>query len=288
MACTVSSSILVLLHQCSEVTAILKRAVGLPTPGPGQQPQGPSQQPKKPVPKADSRLTSPASPIMARTASAAAPVSAPAVANTPVAAAAAAAAPLQHQMPGASNGPEKMSESGHQDETARDVTVKQQPSDMKVESTSQASSPANRPVAGAAQAGAGAAPGNALNLRADPHPALDAVQPTPASSQQQLKPAGHLPVAKAPHAIPKAAGEAGQPHGDSVRGKAVAILGLALTSPTDLTPHEAAVALEAAVFAHFAEHGEPGMRSVTLPPCLQVISNHISCPNHALSIVGLL
>jgi len=150
-----------------------------------------------------------------------------------------------------------------------------------VESTSQASSPANRPVAGAAQAGAGAAPGNALNLRADPHPALDAVQPTPASSQQQLKPAGHLPVAKAPHAIPKAAGEAGQPHGDSVRGKAVAILGLALTSPTDLTPQEAAVALEAAVFAHFAEHGEPGMRSVTLAHCFQVTGRYYPRPYHA-------
>ncbi|KAL0044400.1 hypothetical protein WJX82_004103 [Trebouxia sp. C0006] len=152
--------------KASEVTTILKRAVGLPTQGPGQQPQGPSQQPKKPVPKADSRLTSPASPVMARTASAtaAAPASAPAVATDPAAAAAAAAAhPLPDQMPGTSNGPEKL-------------------------------------------------------------------------------------------------GTAGQPRGDSVRGKAVAILGLALTSPTDLTPHEAAVALEAAVFAHFAEHGEPGMR----------------------------
>jgi len=274
------------------VTTILKRAVGLPTQGPGQQPQGPSQQPKKPVPKADSRLTSPASPVMARTASAtaAAPASAPAVATAPAAAPAAAAAaahPLPDQMPGTSNGPEKLGESGHQ-QAARDVAVKQQPADVKAEPASQASSPANRPVAGAAQAGAGAAPGKAPNLRADLQPAVDTAQPIPAGSQQQLKPAGKLPLAKAQHAIPSATGTAGQPHGDSVRGKAVAILGLALTSPTDLTPQEAAVALEAAVFAHFAEHGEPGMRSVTLPPCLQVISNHISCPNHALSIVGLL
>ena len=218
---------------------------------------------------------------MARTASAAAPASAPAAATAaaPAAAAAAAAPPLQHQMPGASNGFEKMSESGHQ-QAAGGVTVKQQP-DLKFEQASQASSPANRPVAEAAQAGAGAPTGNAPNLRADPHPALDAAQPIPASSQQQLKPAGKLPVAKAPHAIPSAAGTAGQPHGDSVRGKAVAILGLALTSPTDLTPQEAAVALEAAVFAHFAEHGEPGMRSVTLPPCLQIIGRHNFCPNHA-------
>ena len=207
---------------------------------------------------------------MARTASAAAPASAPAVATAPVAAAAAAAPPLPYQVPGTSNGPEKMGESGHQ-QAARDVTAKQQPSDVKVEPTSHASSPANRPVAGAAQAGAGAAPGNAPNLRGDPHPALDAAQPISASSQQQLKPAGKLPVAKAPHAIPSTAGTAGQPHGDSVRGKAVAILRLALTSPTDLTPQEAAVALEPAVFARFAEHGEPGMRSVTPAHCLQII-----------------
>ncbi len=228
---------------------------------------------------------------MARTASAAAPASAPAVATAPVAAAAAAAAaaapPLPDQMPGTSNGPEKMGESGHQ-QAAGDVTVKQQPSDMKVEPASQASSPANRPVAGAAQAGPGAAPGNAPNLRADPHPALDAAQPIPAGSQQQLKPAGKLPPPKAQHAIPSATGTAGQPHGDSVRGKAIAILGLALTSPTDLTPQEAAVALEAAVFAHFAEHGVPGMRSATLAHGLQIIGRHISCPNHALSIVDLL
>ncbi|KAL0035447.1 hypothetical protein WJX77_006587 [Trebouxia sp. C0004] len=243
--------------KASEVTAILKRAVGLPTQGPGQQPQGQSQQPKKPAPKADSRLTSPASPIVARTASAAAPALAPAVASAPVAAAAAPSLP--DQMPGVSSGPEKMGESGPQQATGN-VAAKQQPSDVKVEATPQASSPANRPVAGAAQAGAGPAPGNAQKLRADPHPALDASQPAPASSQQQLKPAGKLPLAKAQHALSSAAGTAGQPHGDSVRGKAVAILGLALTSPTDLTPQEAAVALEAAVFAQFAEHGEPGMR----------------------------
>ena len=50
--------------------------------------------------------------------------------------------------------------------------------------------------------------------------------------------------------------------GDVVRDKAVAILGLALTSPSDLSPHEAAVALEAAVFAAFSEHGYAGMRFV--------------------------
>ena len=229
------------------MTAILKRAVGLPTQGPGQPPQGQAQQPKKPVPKADSRLTSPASPIMARTASAAAPASALAIAPAPATAAAAAAASLPDQMPGASNELEKMSESGQQ-QAARDVAVKQQPSDMKLEPTSQASSPANRPVTGAWTASGDA---------------LDAAQPIPASSQQQLKPAGKLPPPKAQHAISSATGMAGQPHGDSVRGKAVAILGLALISPTDLTPQGAAVALEAAVFAHFAEHGEPGMRSVT-------------------------
>ncbi len=264
----------VLLQCCSEVTTILKRAVGLPTQGPGQQPQGPSQQPKKPVPKTDSRLTSPASPIMARTASA--PASAPAVATAP---AAAAAPSLPDQMPSTFNGPEKMGESGHQ-QAAREVAVKQQPSNVKVEPSSQASSPANRSVAGAAQAGAGAAPGNAPSLRADPHPALDAAQPIPAGGQQQLKPAGQLPVAKAPDAIPRGAGTAGQPHGDSIRGKAVAILGLALTSPSDLTPQEAAVALEAAVFAHFAEHGEPGMRSVTLAHSLQVTGRRNPCPSH--------
>ena len=224
---------------------------------------------------------------MARTASAAAPASAPTVATAPVPAAAAAAPPLPDQMPGTSNGPAKMGESGHQ-QSAGDVTVKQQPSDVKVEPASQASSPANRPIAEAAQAGAGAAPGNVPNLRADLHPALDAAQPVPASSQQQLKQAGKLPVAKAQHKIPSAAGTASQLQGDSVRGKAVAILGLALTSPTDLTPQEAAVALEAAVFAHFAEHGEPGMRSVTLAHCLQIINRHVSRPNHALSLVDLL
>ena len=219
---------------------------------------------------------------MARTASASA------AATAPVAAAAAAAAPsLPNQVPSASNRREKMSKSDHQ-QAAGDMAVKQQQSDVKVESTSQASSPANRPVAGAAEAGAGAVPGNAPNLRADSHPALDAEQPISAGSHQQLKPAGKLSVAKAPHAIPSAAGTAGQPHGDSVRGKAVAILGLALTSPTDLTPQEVAVAVEAAVFAHFAEHGEPGMRSVTLAHGLQIIGRHVSCPNHALSIVELL
>lgn len=50
--------------------------------------------------------------------------------------------------------------------------------------------------------------------------------------------------------------------GDAVRDKAVAILALALTSPSELTPTEAAQALEAAVFAHFAEAGAPGLRSV--------------------------
>lgn len=198
---------------------------------------------------------------MARTASAAAPASAPAVATVPA---------LPDQMPGAPNGSEKMDGSGHQ-QAAGDVTAKQQPSDVKVEPTPQASSPANRPVAGAAQAGAGAAPGNAPKLMADPHLALDAAQPIAASSELQLKPAGKLPLANAQHAVPSATGTAGQPHGDSVRGKAVAILGLALTSPTDLNPQEVAVALEAAVFAHFAEHGVSGMRSVTLAHCLQLV-----------------
>ena len=49
--------------------------------------------------------------------------------------------------------------------------------------------------------------------------------------------------------------------GDAVRDKAVAILALALTSPSELTPQEAAVAVEAAVFAHFAEQGKPASRS---------------------------
>lgn len=49
--------------------------------------------------------------------------------------------------------------------------------------------------------------------------------------------------------------------GDAVRDKAVAILALALTSPTELTPQEAALAVEAAVFANFAEHGKPASRS---------------------------
>ena len=51
---------------------------------------------------------------------------------------------------------------------------------------------------------------------------------------------------------------------NAVRDKAVAILGLALISPSELTPHEAAVAVEAAVFDKFAEHGVAGIRSVPL------------------------
>ena len=53
--------------------------------------------------------------------------------------------------------------------------------------------------------------------------------------------------------------------GDAVRDKAVAILALALTSPSELTPQEAAVAVEAAVFAHFAEEGKPASRSALCP-----------------------
>ena len=49
--------------------------------------------------------------------------------------------------------------------------------------------------------------------------------------------------------------------GDAVRDKAVAVLALALTSPSELTPQEAALAVEAAVFAHFAEQGQPALRS---------------------------
>ena len=49
--------------------------------------------------------------------------------------------------------------------------------------------------------------------------------------------------------------------GDAVRDKAVAVLALALTSPSELTPQEAALAVEAAVFAHFAEQGKPALRS---------------------------
>lgn len=47
---------------------------------------------------------------------------------------------------------------------------------------------------------------------------------------------------------------------DAVRDKAVAILALALSSPSELTPQEVAVAVEAAVFAHFAEEGKPASR----------------------------
>ena len=70
--------------------------------------------------------------------------------------------------------------------------------------------------------------------------------------------------------------------GDAVRDKAVAILALALTSPSELTPPEAALAVEAAVFAHFAEQGVPALRSVSFPPCPVAIA-----PVAQPSVLGL-
>lgn len=235
----------------------MKRAVGVPTQGTGPPLQGHAQQLKKAAPKADSRLTSPSSPLVARTAPAAAHTAAPAV----IAAAAVNDAANAEQALAAVDRTEKMVDGSHQ-QTAADARVRQLPSSVKVESASLASSPMETAVADAAQAAVRAAPGNAPAPRAEPGANSDALQAHPPSSQQHSKTADKLSLSRPQGNMSATAKTAVQYLGDPVRDKAVAILGLALTSPRDLTPQEAALAVEAAVFALFAEHGVAGMRFV--------------------------
>lgn len=235
----------------------MKRAVGVPTQGTGQPPQGHAQQPKKAVLKADSRLTSPSSPLVARTAPAAAHTAATAV----TAAAAASDAANLEQALAAVDRTEKVEGGCHQ-QAAADARVRQPPPSVKMESASQATPPTDTAVADAAQAAVRAAPGNALAPRAEPGANSDALPAHPPSSQQLSKTADKLSLSNLRDNTAATARTAVQYLGDPVRDKAVAILGLALTSPRDLTPQEAALAVEAAVFALFAEHGVAGMRCV--------------------------
>ena len=243
----------------------MKRQVGMPTQGAGQQPQGQPQQPKKAVPKADSRLVPPTSPVLPRTSS----TSAAAAATTaaPVAAPAAAPAAVPGGLPtgsthAAASGLGNEGESGQQQlvpaaQQELNASALQRPSHVKQESVSRANSP------------------NLLHQGQkvlDKEAASDAAR---AADGVALHTQGTL---SGP------AGMIGRSLGDAVRDKALAILGLALTSPVELTPQEAAVALEEAVFIQFSEQGAAGMRSVKLPSSSPFPFHHIHLFTSLLSL----
>ncbi len=237
----------------------MKRAVGMSTQGSGQQPQSQPQQPKKAVPKADSRLTSPSSPSLPRPSSA--------TAAAAVATGAAPAVPPAEQLQEKNTASGKAEYDSGPQQIAPSAQTGSAATDVKLEAFPRAHLPVQMnqgPKAGtaAAQEAPGAAPGNALAEITDQDAAfLIGPGPIPASKQQQPQAAASN-LAKPSDTLPGPAGTGGLSLGDAVRDKAVAILGLALTCPSDLTPQEAAIAVEEAVFAQFAEQGVPGMRSV--------------------------
>ena len=233
----------------------------MPTQGAGQQPQGQPQQPKKAGPKVDSRLIPPTSPVLPRTSS----TSAPAAATTAAPAAAPAAAPgglPTGSTHAAASGLGNEGESGQQQvvpaaQQELNASALQRPSHVKQESVSRANSP---------------------NLLHQGQKVLDkeaASEAARAASGVALHTQGTL---SGP------AGMIGRSLGDAVRDKALAILGLALTSPVELTPQEAAVALEEAVFIQFSEQGAAGMRSVKLPSSSPFPFHHIHLFKTLLSL----
>ena len=216
----------------------LKRQLGVLKQAPGTHPQGQPQQPKKAIVKADSRLNSTLGP-----AAAGAPTG-----PVPKAAAAAAAAPRMETAHAAASGPTKVeADSGHQDVALDTAVMQQQAAEPKLKMESRGITPP-----GVVPQGQGAdrdaseeVPRAVLGDAAMPQAVQTSSQHTAVDPGQPGK---------------GSVGVGGQTPAQTVRQKAVAILELAFTSPCDLTPLEAAVAVEQAVFAQFAEQGVPGMR----------------------------